>query len=153
MPKIHTQAYCYRSPRCVKCAGSHLTRQCSRKEKSENVKCVLSDGNHPANYKGCGVYKDLQKRTLPPLRSKQDEKTRKLYRKNKPHHTSYANTLKPQHNQFQTANPQTQQQATYQQQMQLPSTDIQELKVMMKGLMEQMGTTLNLLKTFVSKMT
>jgi len=26
----HTQAYCYHSPRCVKCAGSHLTKQCSR---------------------------------------------------------------------------------------------------------------------------
>jgi hypothetical protein len=47
-------------------------------------------------------------------------------------HISYANTLKPQHSPFQTANPQTKQQATYQQQMQLPSTDIQELKIVMK---------------------
>ena len=63
----HTQAYCYRSPHCVKCAGSHLTKQCPRKERSENVKCVLCDGNHPANYKGGAGYKDLQKRTFPPL--------------------------------------------------------------------------------------
>ena len=70
MPKIRT--YCYRSLRCFKCAGSHLTKQCLRKEKSENVECVLCEGNHPANYKWCAVYKDLQKR---PLQSKQVVKT------------------------------------------------------------------------------
>ena len=41
---------------------------------------------------------------------------------------------------------------TYQQKQQMPTSDIQELKIMMKGLMEQMGTMLNLLKTLVSKM-
>jgi len=70
----HTQAYCFHSPRCIKCAGSHLTKQCLRKDKSDNVKCVLCDGNHPANYKGCTVYKDLQKRTFPPLQRRQDGK-------------------------------------------------------------------------------
>jgi hypothetical protein len=63
----HTQAYCYHSSWCVKCAGSHPTKQCPRKERSEHVKWVLCDGNHPANYKKCTVYKDIQKRTLPPL--------------------------------------------------------------------------------------
>jgi hypothetical protein len=53
---------------------------------------------------------------------------------------------------FQTARPHTQRQTTYQQQMQLPSSDIQELKVMMKGLMKQMSTLLNLVTTIVSKM-
>jgi len=71
---VHIQAYCYHSPRCVKSAGSHLTKQCTRKEKSEHVRCVLCDGNHPANHKGCTVYKDMQKRTFSPLRSKQDGK-------------------------------------------------------------------------------
>jgi hypothetical protein len=51
----HTQAYCYHSPRCVKCAGNHSTKHCPRKEKSEHVKCVLYNGNHPANYKGCTI--------------------------------------------------------------------------------------------------
>ena len=26
----HTQAYCYHSPRCVKCAGNHSTKHCPR---------------------------------------------------------------------------------------------------------------------------
>jgi hypothetical protein len=47
--------------------SSHLTKQCLRKDKSDN-------GNHPANYKGCIVYKDLQKRTFPPLQRRQDGK-------------------------------------------------------------------------------
>jgi hypothetical protein len=63
----YTHAYCYHRPRCIKCAGSHLTKQCPRREKSENVKCVLCGGNHPANYKECAVYKVLQKRTFPPV--------------------------------------------------------------------------------------
>jgi hypothetical protein len=42
-----------------------------RKERSSDVQCVLCDGNHPANYKGWMVYKDLQKKTYQPLRSKQ----------------------------------------------------------------------------------
>jgi len=125
-----------------------------KRKKSDNVKCVFCDGNHPAIYKGCVVYKDLQKRTFPPIRSKQEEKNQKvlLQKPTKPD-ISYATTLKSQTNQFETANPQTQQQATYQQQLQLQSSDIQELKVMMKGLMEQMGTMLNLPTTLVSKMT
>jgi len=48
----HTQAYCYHSLRCVKCAGNHPTKQCLRTEKSDAVTCVLCEGNHPANYKG-----------------------------------------------------------------------------------------------------
>ena len=51
----HTQAYCLHTPRCVKCAGSHHTIHCTRKDRSDSVKCVLCDGTHPANYKGCTV--------------------------------------------------------------------------------------------------
>ena len=149
----HTQAYCYHSPRCVKCAGSHLTKQCPRKEKSEIFKCLLCDGNDPANYKGSTVYKAIQKKTSPPLRNKQDGKNQKvlLHTQIKPD-ISYATILKSQQNQYETATPQTHQPTTYQQQPQLPTSDIHELKLVMTGLMEQMVTMLNLLTTLVSKM-
>jgi hypothetical protein len=48
-----------------------LTNQCHQKERSSDVLCVLCGGNHPANYKECTVYKDLQKKTYQPLRLKQ----------------------------------------------------------------------------------
>jgi hypothetical protein len=61
----HTKNFCYLKPRCVKCAGEHSTSQCPRKERSGDVRCVLCGGNHPANYEGSTVYKDLQKTTNP----------------------------------------------------------------------------------------
>ena len=61
----HTQKYCHRQPSCVKCAGPHHTANCPRKERSDKVKCILCEGNHPANYKGCIVYKELQKIRYP----------------------------------------------------------------------------------------
>lgn len=66
----HTQKFCNRKPRCVKCAGPHHTSACLRKDRSKEVKCVLCDGNHPANYKGCTVYKDLLKVRYPPPSTK-----------------------------------------------------------------------------------
>jgi hypothetical protein len=51
----HTKNYCHLRPRCVTCAGDHLTLNCQRKDRSSSVRCVLCDGNHPANYKGCTV--------------------------------------------------------------------------------------------------
>ena len=61
----HTKSYCHRIPKCVKCAGNHLTANCQRKTRSDSVKCVLCSGNHPANYKGCSVYQDLKKNKFP----------------------------------------------------------------------------------------
>lgn len=57
----HTKVYCRKSPRCVKCAGEHLTVSC---EKPRNVeaKCVNCQKNHPANYRGCEVAKILQQK-------------------------------------------------------------------------------------------
>jgi len=40
-----------------------------RKIRSEDVKCILRNSNHPANYKaGCRVYKELEKNMFPALR-------------------------------------------------------------------------------------
>lgn len=61
----HTKKFCHREAKCVKCAGAHHTSECPRKERSDKVKCILCDGNHPANYKGCTVYKELQKIQYP----------------------------------------------------------------------------------------
>ena len=64
----HTKSYCHRLPKCVKCAGNHLTMNCHRTTRSDSVKCALCLGNHPANYKGCSVYQELKKSKNPPPR-------------------------------------------------------------------------------------
>jgi hypothetical protein len=105
----HTKAYCYHNPRCVKCAGTHSTTNCPSKERSDQVKCVLCSGNHPANYKGCTVYKELQL-TIPSLRPKPD-RTPVLAQSQtytRPD-LSYAPVLAPHQQRFETANPSTRQ--------------------------------------------
>lgn len=58
----HTKKFCHRSSRCVKCVkDSHATVDCSRKERSVNIKYVLCDRNHPANYKSSAVFKEIQR--------------------------------------------------------------------------------------------
>lgn len=57
----HTQKFCQRKPVCVKCAGDHLTVNCDL-PKDNKAKCFNCGGDHPANYRGCMVAKELQKR-------------------------------------------------------------------------------------------
>lgn len=56
----HTQRYCAKEPRCVKCTGKHLTKDCIRSA-DEQPKCVHCGESHPANYRGCIVAKEIQK--------------------------------------------------------------------------------------------
>lgn len=54
----HSKSYCYKPHICVKCGGQHDTRTCE-KPRNTPAKCALCKGDHPANYKGCCVYKNL----------------------------------------------------------------------------------------------
>jgi hypothetical protein len=56
----HTRNYCHKTPKCVKCAGSHLTLLCDKPQLAQ-PKCCHCGKNHPANYRGCEVIKELQK--------------------------------------------------------------------------------------------
>jgi hypothetical protein len=56
----HTQRYCNKDSRCVKCAGKHHTKEC-RKPKEAQPKCIHCREVHPANYRGCSVAIKLQK--------------------------------------------------------------------------------------------
>jgi hypothetical protein len=55
----HTRAYCAKPYACVKCGGNHNTTTCT-KTSNTPAKYALCGGNHPASYKGCEVYKNLQ---------------------------------------------------------------------------------------------
>lgn len=64
----HTRSYCSYPFRCVKCNENHDSTTC-RKHVNTPPKCVLCGGEHPANYKGCDVYKTMKKKAFPPLRN------------------------------------------------------------------------------------
>lgn len=51
----HGTRGCARTPKCVKCAGEHLSAEC-KKQPQEEPKCVNCNGVHPANYSQCPTY-------------------------------------------------------------------------------------------------
>lgn len=51
----HSQNRCTADPKCVKCAGSHLTSECG-KDTTTPAKCVNCGENHPASYRGCKAW-------------------------------------------------------------------------------------------------
>ncbi|CAH2103968.1 unnamed protein product [Euphydryas editha] len=55
----HTKNYCMKPFRCVKCAGAHKTSECTKTDRNTPAMCALCLGPHPANYKGCEVYKEI----------------------------------------------------------------------------------------------
>lgn len=61
----HSKNYCMRPYRCVKCAESHKTSDCPKKDRRTPALCALCQGAHPANYKGCEVYKEILARKKP----------------------------------------------------------------------------------------
>lgn len=50
----HAQRYCHGQLKCVKCAGDHHSKTCSRDRNcSEPPTCANCGGNHTANYREC----------------------------------------------------------------------------------------------------
>ena len=53
----HTQNYCHRQEKCVKCGQDHSTKQCD-KSRDAPCKCANCGGDHTANWKGCPIYRE-----------------------------------------------------------------------------------------------
>lgn len=68
----HTKGYYLYLPRCVKCGDNHSTATFT-KSPSLLAKCALCNGSHPANYKGCIIYKELQQRRRSPPNPRQKD--------------------------------------------------------------------------------
>ena len=62
----HSSLHCGYAPRCVKCAGPHLAKECS-KTKEAAPKCVNCEGDHTANYSKCPALL-LEKNSRRPVR-------------------------------------------------------------------------------------
>lgn len=60
----HTKNYCMRPFRCVKCGETHSTKSCT-KDRNTPATCALCEGSHPANYKGCSVYREIYAKRYP----------------------------------------------------------------------------------------
>lgn len=63
----HTRRYCFRAPRCVRCAGDHFSDKCELGKFTKDPLCVNCGEKHPANYRGCAVAKAIQKQRKKPI--------------------------------------------------------------------------------------
>lgn len=144
----HTHKYCYHNPRCVKCTGNHATEQCPRNERNNEVICVNCEEHHPANYRGCSVYKELQKRRFPPLRERQTVQTVSTNNHIRQPGFSYAQVAR--------ANNRTLQDVNNAQQTQYPAAPQQQsnnvLETMITKMMEKMDKMMDLLTALITKM-
>jgi len=139
----HTKNYCRNAPRCVKCAEHHLTSDCPRQTQDANVTCVNCNQPHPANYRGCAVHKQLQQKLYPKLRER-DLATTAL---------TAPTTARPLQNGItyaQAAQGQPSVPHLTPTQISQPGNDLTELTQMMKNLMDQMGTLINLISALVT---
>jgi len=136
----HTKNYCRKNPRSVKCAEQHLNSECSRKAKDNNVKCVNCYAKHPAKCRGCMIHKQIQQKIYPRIRECRIE-IRPL-----PTGVTYA-----QGAQGQTKIPHTNVSQPHTTDTAHPANDLTELKHMMKHLLDQMGTIINLITALNSK--
>lgn len=60
---FHHSSRCTRTPRCLKCAGNHWSRDCP-KPPDTPATCLHCSGNHTANYSGCPK-NPLNRRSFP----------------------------------------------------------------------------------------
>lgn len=51
----HASKNCNLPERCVKCTGSHATKDCSKKDRTKPAQCCNCKENHPANFRQCPV--------------------------------------------------------------------------------------------------
>lgn len=60
----HTRSYSGYPSRCVRCGAFHPSFDCPNPPGTP-PKCALCQGSHPASYRGCSVYKYLQRHKKP----------------------------------------------------------------------------------------
>ena len=151
----HPKNYCRNSAKCVKCAERHLTSDCARRSQDVAAKCANCGDQHPANYRGCMVHKKLQHQLYPKLRNRNVQQNPIITGASKLNQpaTTYAQAVKQQPN-FPhippsrthptpiTLTPQTTTQ---------PPSGLSELQIMLKSIMDQMSTLINLISMLVSK--
>jgi hypothetical protein len=124
----------------------HVTNQCHRKERSSDVRCVLCGGNRLENYKGCTIYKELQKGAYQPLWVKPYTPPAQIKPINSTEITCAQIT---QQNSYASTNIE---QESHRNKSRQQTSDMQDLKHTMNSLFGQMWTMLNLLTAVLPKL-
>ncbi|GIY64970.1 nucleic-acid-binding protein from transposon X-element [Caerostris darwini] len=59
----HSSINCKLPIKCVKCAGHHLTKDCTITNHTDTPVCANCQGSHPASYRGCPKFPKLNQST------------------------------------------------------------------------------------------
>jgi hypothetical protein len=152
----HTKTYCTKPYACVKCGGNQTTSRCT-KPPDTPAKCALCGGSHPASYKGCEVYKNLQKIRGKPLNQTPYRPVQQKIsiNDNNFHLSTQIKRTTPTPTYF---TPQTSYAQVLTQKQQSPmadqlSTFLSELKTLFTQLLNQNSMILSLLNTVISRIT
>ncbi|CAH0547208.1 unnamed protein product [Brassicogethes aeneus] len=71
----HGQSRCTAPPKCVKCAGEHLSNDCT-KSKESKATCANCGESHPASYRGCPNYPKLEQKPQETKSAQQQQPSR-----------------------------------------------------------------------------
>lgn len=150
----HSKTYCSKPYKCVKCGGQHDTKSC-KKPRNTPAKCALCEQDHPANYKGCTVYRELVATRKIPTRERHQLQTQTNFSTHIRNDTNWQN-ITP-HNQQRTYyanavtnldNSRPEPATTIEQQL---TTFLNEFKNMFSQLMSQNSMILSLLTQVINK--
>lgn len=131
---FHSASNCFLPSKCVKCNNEHEKGKCTISivpaEERDKLYCVLCNKyGHPASYKGCEKYKQLQQKLIAKKKLLTDNRTNNMNTFTNPE-TSFASALRGNTNNNNNNNLNNQ----------LNSSLIQELKNMMLNLNNQMAS-------------
>lgn len=155
----HTKNNCMRPHRCVKCGEGHKSSDCTKKDRSTPAKCALCSCDHPANYKGCEVYREIlarknnhtqrgrvqQTRTV--LNPPAEQSTTNTRDSIKTHQKSYAEAVHGSNSTPQELPQAGQQQTNTLEHFLMKQSEKMDL------LIQQIGSLVSLITTLVSKLT
>lgn len=147
----HSKSYCRKPFNCVKCGKAHDSKTCE-KPKNTPATCALCQGSHPANYKGCTVYRDLLNLKNPQKAIPQQNINKETYQQNNSRTSYIQPNARPSYAQITHARPEN---------PNTNSTNIEdtmtrfltEFKEMFNQLLNQNSMILNMLTMVINKIT
>lgn len=149
----HSKNNCMRPYRCLKCAEGHKTSDCPKKDRNTPAKCALCDNDHPANYKGCQVFKEILARKTNQLRPRtRPTSTAPITESNNAPLTSNISGSLPQTAPNNNENP-TYAEKTKNQQTSLVEQILIKQSEKIDLLLQQISTLLSLLTAIIPKLT
>ncbi|CAG4976964.1 unnamed protein product [Colias eurytheme] len=160
----HSKNNCMRPFRCVKCGEGHKTSECKKKDRSTPAKCALCSCDHPANYKGCEIYKEIlaRRNKIPTHSSKLSSQTKPRERTNLaslPTAQNHVDSDKFSNNRNNTyadvvkgTPPPLQQPQTVQQSNSILEDILAKQSEKMDLLIQQIGSLVGLITTLISKL-